>query len=259
MVPVSGQSNTYDMTRADLPVQEGTPINKALFDCKAYTLTAAATVYVSKSGSDTDGDGSSAAPYLTIQKAVDSLPKILGGYHAQIDIGAGTYEERVTIDGFVGGRLTIGTAGRTITVRGITVMSSVGVRICVSNLTHSANHSGALLHADYGSNVTIIQPITFRGEGAAVSAISAARGSNINASGNTVALLSFGAAAVMSTSGSTVSLETVEGNSNTSYGLRAERGGIIAYMTKNLTATAGDSTTGGGRIFSGAQTNIPSN
>lgn len=29
LVPVSGQENTYDMTRADQPTQEGTPLNKA--------------------------------------------------------------------------------------------------------------------------------------------------------------------------------------------------------------------------------------
>ena len=29
MVPVAGQENTYDMSRADSPQQEGTPLNKA--------------------------------------------------------------------------------------------------------------------------------------------------------------------------------------------------------------------------------------
>lgn len=29
LVPVTGQANTYDMTRADSPQQEGTPLNKA--------------------------------------------------------------------------------------------------------------------------------------------------------------------------------------------------------------------------------------
>jgi hypothetical protein len=32
MVPVEGQPNTYDMVRADEPIEPGTPINKALFD-----------------------------------------------------------------------------------------------------------------------------------------------------------------------------------------------------------------------------------
>jgi len=32
LLPVSGQANTYDLIRADEPIVEGTPINKALFD-----------------------------------------------------------------------------------------------------------------------------------------------------------------------------------------------------------------------------------
>ena len=32
MIPVAGQANTYDMVRADDPIQVGTPLNKALFD-----------------------------------------------------------------------------------------------------------------------------------------------------------------------------------------------------------------------------------
>ena len=32
LIPVPGQENTYDMVRADGPVESGTPINKALFD-----------------------------------------------------------------------------------------------------------------------------------------------------------------------------------------------------------------------------------
>ncbi len=32
MTPVEGQPNTYDMVRADEPIEAGTPINKALFD-----------------------------------------------------------------------------------------------------------------------------------------------------------------------------------------------------------------------------------
>ena len=32
LIPVAGQANTYDMVRADDPLVEGTPLNKALFD-----------------------------------------------------------------------------------------------------------------------------------------------------------------------------------------------------------------------------------
>lgn len=40
LVPVSGQENTYDMERADSPIQEGTPLNKAtlLSDATAESI-----------------------------------------------------------------------------------------------------------------------------------------------------------------------------------------------------------------------------
>lgn len=257
MTPVSGQPNTYDMIRADAPIQEGTPVNKALLDQKADRLKESVAVYVATTGNDTTGDGSSSAPFKTIQKAIDELPKDLNGKHAIIDIANGTYNERVTIDGFSGGRLTLGVDDRTVTVRGVTVMSSTAIRLNISNITYSADYAGTLLYADFGSNVTILRPLTLRGETAAVSGIAAARGSMINAPGVIVALLSCGAAAVLATSGARILLGTVEGNSNTSYGLRAEMGAVVSYTIKNLTATAGDVTVSGGRIYSGAQSNIP--
>ena len=253
MTPVSGQANTYDMVRADAPIQEGTPVNKKLMDSKTDRLTDGVVVYVSTTGNDTTGDGSSSAPFRSVQKAVNELPKDLNGKHAQIDIANGTYNERVTIDGFTNGRLTIGVDGRTVTLRGVSVMSSSGVRVNVSNISYSSTSAGTLLYADYGSDVTILNPCTFRGESAAVSGIAASRGSKITAAGVTVAMLSFGAAAVLSSTGSMIALGTVEGNGNTSAGLRAELGGVITYASKNLTATGGDLTASGGRIFSGAQ------
>ena len=32
LTPVAGKANTYDMVRADEPLEEGTPINAALFE-----------------------------------------------------------------------------------------------------------------------------------------------------------------------------------------------------------------------------------
>ena len=37
LTPVSGQANTYDLVRADQPITQGTLLNKALLDQKAYT------------------------------------------------------------------------------------------------------------------------------------------------------------------------------------------------------------------------------
>lgn len=249
LTPVGGQTNVYDMVRSDSPVTEGTPINKALFDQKAYTLTQSVTVYVATTGSDVTGDGSSTAPYATIQKAINELPKCLGGFHAQIDIAAGTYNERVTVDGFYGGRLTIGVSDRSVTVRGISVLSSDGVRINVSNITYSANYAGTLLYADYGSNVSVLSPLTLRGENAAVSAVGASRGGVITCAA-TVAILGCKAACVIANSGSRIVFNVLNGNTgNTSFGIQSETGAVVTYSTKGMVATSGDLSRSGGRIL----------
>ncbi len=53
------------------------------------------SLYVANTGSDTTGDGTSAKPFATIQKALDSIPKNLGGYTVTINVSAGIY------DGFI--------------------------------------------------------------------------------------------------------------------------------------------------------------
>lgn len=40
LTPVEGKENTFDMVRADAPIEAGTPINKALFDSVREELTA---------------------------------------------------------------------------------------------------------------------------------------------------------------------------------------------------------------------------
>lgn len=253
LVPVSGQTNTYDMTRADLPVQAGTPINKELFDSKADGLKESVTVYVSKSGSDTSGNGTSSAPYLTIKKAIDSIPKVLNGFHAQIDIGAGTYEERVSIDSFVGGRITLGVSGRTVTVRGVSIMSSNSVRIAISNITYSSSVSGegAGLYMSYGSNLQIISALTVNMANSTNYGIAVEHGSVLNTINVPVTVNNCGRAAVMSTYGATCVLSNIQGSGNTNFGLAATLGGIIAYQVKSITGTSGDYSQHGGRIFSG--------
>ena len=252
LTPVSGQTNTYDLVRADLPIQEGTPINKYLLDRKANCLPYGAAVYVSKSGSDTDGDGTSAAPFLTVQKAIDSLPKVLGGLHAQIDIAAGTYNERVTIDGFVGGRITLGISGRSVTLGAVTVMSSSVVRIAVSNLTYSSAVSGTRLYIAYGSNVYLMNNLTVNSGGQQEYGIALEHGSTLVAlNTSTVTVSNCGRAAIMSTLGSTAAFNDIAGSGNTQYALAATFGGILTYNTKSITATSGDYANRGGRIFSG--------
>lgn len=69
-------------------------------------LTSDANIYVSTTGSDTTGDGTSAKPYKTIQYALSTIPKDLGGYAATINVASGLYlESTIVIDAFHGGTL----------------------------------------------------------------------------------------------------------------------------------------------------------
>lgn len=57
----------------------------------APVLKAGKKIYVSTTGNDETGDGSESSPYATIQKAIDSLPKNLGGNTVTINVASGTY------------------------------------------------------------------------------------------------------------------------------------------------------------------------
>ena len=260
LTPVSGATNTYDMVRADSPLEEGTPINKALFDQKAYCLTGSVTVYVSKAGSDDTGTGSSTAPYASIQKAIDSLPKLLEGYFAIISIADGTYEERLDLDGFQGGILEIGVAGRNVVVRGVEIGTCSLVRLRVS-ITRSATLGGTPLVVRNGSHVVLGSDLVINGALGGTSGITVESGSHV-----TVPVDLFGYTkttvnncsyiAVYATDGSTVALGEIAGSGNTT-GLHAANGSVITYGARSLTATTANVTASGGRIYSGAQSSIP--
>lgn len=257
LTPVSGQTNTYDMERADVPVEEGTPVDKKLFDNKAYALTADATVYVATTGNDVTGDGTNTAPYATIQKAIDSLPKWLDGYTATIDIAEGTYEGRVLIAGFQGGKLVLGVAGRAVTVRGIQVKASSNVVINVAEIMRTASVTGTLLYVQDNSNVRIGGRLAVDGQGAAITGVMAENHSSISVVGEAILIVrNCGYNAVLATTGSRIALYGVAG-AGSGTALRAEYGAVITYTSRSISATTDNVTVGGGRIYTGAQSSIP--
>ena len=261
LTPVSGQTNVYDLTRADQPIEEGTPINKALFDQKAYCLTGDTIVYVSKSGNDQTGDGSSSAPYLTIQKAINALPKCLEGYMATISISDGTYDERLELEGFQGGIVVLGNPGRAVTVRGIYINASSIIRINV-NISYLASLGGTPLNllngsrAYFGTEVTIDNGTNTAAtivlqHGSTLSIIQDLLGGYITTTINNARY-----AAVYATDGSRVSLGAVAGSNNVA-AFNAVNGAVITYGSRTISATTMHVTSGGGRIYSGAQTSMP--
>lgn len=122
-----GSSEYVTWERADEPTVEGTPINKALFDSilSETGLRDDITVYVSKAGSDALGNGTSANPYGTITKALETLPKHLNGKNVIINVGAGLYNEAVAVEDFTSGVVTInGNVQAGVTIAGLTVQNS---------------------------------------------------------------------------------------------------------------------------------------
>ena len=253
LTPVSGQDNTYDLVRADSPITEGTPLNKALLDQKAYTLTGDVTVYVNGStGNDLTGDGTSALPFATIQKAIDALPKWLDGYTATIDIADGTYEESVVLQGFHGGILELGSAARNVTLRGVLVNASSYIRINTSITTTGASP----LVVRHGSQVQIGRDITLDAASGNAIGIAVQSGSKLGVLTNlfemtSVTIKNCKFAAVHASGGAMVHLGAVHGSNNAT-GFRADEGGVITYGMSTLTANTASIVTSGGRVFSDA-------
>lgn len=80
------------------------------------------TIFVSKSGNDSTGNGTSAKPYLTINKAISSIPRNINGRNCIINIAAGTYSENIAFHDFIGGAVVVnGVTGAEVTVSGLTV------------------------------------------------------------------------------------------------------------------------------------------
>lgn len=247
MTPVAGQANTYDMVRADSPTQVGTPINKALFDKKADALTANATIYVSKSGNDGTGDGTSAKPYLTIQKALNSIPKNLNGFLAEIRIGAGTYNETVSIDFFADGRITLtGTSGAAVTLQGMLTIRKCSVNI--ENITMTITNGYVYVTENGLFNLDATARLICSG---AAHGLYARFGSNAYV-GGVFTVNNTTSSAVRVGENSAVYLYEPGGTGNTTamYAL----GGTIWYRINNIAATADFVTAHGGRIYTGAQT-----
>lgn len=254
LTPVSGETNTYDMVRADLPITEGTKINKKLFDSKADTVTEDVTVYVSPSGSDIDGDGSATAPFKTIQMALDSIPKDLSGHTATVDIAVGTYNEVITCEGFTGGKLVIGSATKNVIIRGLKVSACTFVELNVRYINCTGSFGNALLEVINGSVVSIPNDITLACNSYNVAGLIASLGSVVYAAKyKTVNITASNSAAASATSGGKIVFPTVGGADNF-LGLVATMGGVITYETHALSSLLGDNAETGGSILTGGGT-----
>jgi hypothetical protein len=258
LTPVPGEENKYDLVRADLPLSEGTPINKALLDNKAYALTEDVVLYVANSGNDIDGDGSVDAPFATVQKAVDSLPKYLDGHTAEISVSFGVYPERVLVKDFCGGRLVIGRYGEVFILEGIEIVNSSFVETNVYQIEFNKTGSSGLFEVANGSRVLINSDMIIDGLAQAATGIRAIDGSSVAVTGNRTITINNCAGAANAVNCSMISFDKIAGDANT-FGLMAYRGSIITYNTDTLKKTWSNDANSGGLVLTGKNSTDLSN
>ena len=249
LTPVQGQTNIYDMERADEPTVAGTPVNAANLNAmqKNIGLDANMTVYVAVSGSDATGNGSSTSPYQTITKALSTIPKNLNGYDAMVYVSSGTYNENVIIDNFSGGRLVLsGASGTLLQINTLTIMN------CYVQINDNLVFSVANLTCSRGCRLLANGEIRVRSDatyGVYASNISSVFLYKLFVDGSTYA-------AVCVDQNSRIFITHLGGSGNINIGLLAA-GGTILYNSSMLSASIATSTNSGGRIYAGSQTSIP--
>lgn len=250
LTPVAGSENTFDMVRADLPLVEGTPINKTLFDSKTDSLVENVIVYVASNGSDIDGDGNSDAPFATIQKAIDALPKNLNGHTAEISVGFGVYDERLSVVGFGGGRLKIGRPGDVFTIKGIDVVNSSFIETNIYQIEDSITGSKALFDVSGGSNVLVNSDMIIDGLTQSATAMRAIDNSIISIESARTLTVNNCGAAINAQKCSFVTVDKLTGSDNT-FGMMAYMGSIISYNTDTLDKAWSNDANSGGLVLTG--------
>jgi hypothetical protein len=82
-------------------------VKKFIEDTKGRYLEADVTYYVATTGSDDSGEGTQNKPFKTIQKAMNIVPKDLGGYTVTINVAEGTHVEKLTLNGYFSGKFIL--------------------------------------------------------------------------------------------------------------------------------------------------------
>jgi len=207
------------------------------------------TIYVSPSGNDASGDGSANYPFRTIQHALDCTPKSIENRTITIDIASGTYPEDIIISGFSGAplRLQIGT----ITINSLHVYDS-----CVvfngSKITISASGKTYGIYCHRNANAIIQTDLVVNGSEYGVYA---GYGSRMNARKTTnINSCTF---AVSATFAGMVYISALSGSKNNN-GIQAAGGIVSLGSIEAGIASTQYVTTGGGRIYTGAQASVPS-
>lgn len=200
------------------------------------------TLYVSTTGSDTTGTGTSSAPFATVSKALSMLPKHLNGKSVNINIASGSYADDVDIRGFSGGMLTLtGSLATTVSFRSLTI-SFCTVMISAINITTTGVGGVTVTNG-----ATLISTSDFICSSAGIKCSNCSR---ISIAGKVTIQNAY--TAVDAFANSSIYISTISGSGNT-VGLSASSGSRISYGLTSLAATTATYTSSGGRITTGAQ------
>lgn len=201
------------------------------------------TVYVSTSGNDTTGSGTSASPYRTITKALSVLPKNLNGKTVTISVASGTYAEDVTIKDFTGGAIII-SGSSPVNISSLTITNSL-VKVNYINFVTSGSVG---ISINDGATFITLGNVTTSGSSYGISVTGCASafiGGILTVTGATIA--------VNASNNSDVYVSSVS-LSGVSTAFSADNGSQIAYGSSNLSNTSGlISTRTGGRVLTGSQ------
>ena len=202
------------------------------------------TIYVSTSGNDTTGNGTSTLPFATLTKALNMLPKNLNGKNVTISVAAGSYNDRVAIKDFSNGIVTIGGTSFTIV--------SLEISNCFVKTDINISVTGSL-------GVLVTNKATFITNGNLTTNSSSTGLAITNCSeayvGGTLAI-NGSTTGVSVSNNSRAFVQLIVGTGNNT-GMAASAGAVLAYGTYSATNTAAIFTTNtGGRVNTGSQSGM---
>lgn len=215
-----------------------------LYDKMPSQAEASITRYVTTTGNDTTGDGTAAAPFRTIQKALDNVPKSLGGNNLTISCSSGTYDG-FSITNYTGGVVSIISAGADVYINGSIVVENCDV-VSITGFGafiiygYFMVKNSILLSTD---NVTISNS-SGRGLVVEQSKVAFTYALSITSAAS--------ASGILADYNSDVFIESCLIMPGTGTGITVDRGGKVAYSNISNRATVETQAARGGRIYTGS-------
>lgn len=215
-----------------------------LFDNMPSQSKATTTLYVSEAGSDDTGDGSAAAPFASIQKALDSTPKALGGNDLTIRCSSGTYAG-FSITNYTGGVVSIASSGYDVYIDGDILISACDA-VTIIGFGAFVVYGSFIVRNSILFSTDNISLSNSGGNGLIVEQSKVAFTYSFTVTSNT------NSSGILADYNSEVFVESLLIMPGTGTGITADRGGKVAYSSISNRADVETFTVRGGRIVTGS-------